>query len=328
MAHIQRFLADAGWAAATITPLAGDASRRRYFRISDGGRIAVLMDAPPETGEDTAPFVRVAKHLTDAGFSAPAILFQDRDAGLLLLEDLGDALFSRQITNAPEDEDRLYFAAVDFLVELHLAEPAAWLVPMTARFMAEQALETLEWFRDPQFSGDGVFGEDDRRLLEGAFADAASDTPVMVLRDFHAENLVWLPERSGVGRVGLLDFQDALAGHPAYDLLSLLEDARRDVADDLRHRCIDRYLAASGQDAAAFRQAMAAVGAQRHLRILGIFARLARTQGKSVYLTMVPRVWAHLQRALSAPNLADLRTWVGVHLPHPDSAYLKRLERP
>ena len=149
--------------------------------------------------------------------------------------------------------------------------------------------------------------------------------PVLALRDFHAENLIWLPERDGAARVGLLDFQDAFAGHPAYDLVSLLEDARRDVAPEVREAMVTHYIAGSGTDAAAFRTAFATSGAQRNLRILGVFARLSMHFGKPQYVALIPRVWAHLQADLADPALADLRDFLDGVLPAPDPDRLERI---
>jgi aminoglycoside/choline kinase family phosphotransferase len=171
-----------------------------------------------------------------------------------------------------------------------------------------------------------ALADDFRGLIAEAVAGVADSRRVMVLRDYHADNLLWLPERPGLAAVGLLDYQDVLAGHPAYDLVSLLEDARRDTTPDLRAAMIVRYLShRPDEDADAFRQAYAVLGAQRNLKIVGIFARLAIRDRKPRYLAMIPRVWDHLRNDLSHPALAALRGWVDAHVPAPDPAVLQAI---
>ncbi len=163
-------------------------------------------------------------------------------------------------------------------------------------------------------------------LVAQATATVEPVREVLVLRDYHGDNLIWLPERAGVARIGLLDYQDALAGHAAYDLMSLLEDARRDTSLELREAMIARYLGRRPElDGAAFRAAYAALGAQRNLKIVGIFARLAIRDGKPRYLDLIPRVWGHLMRDLADPALAPLAGWVARHLPPPEPATLARV---
>lgn len=308
------FLHCAGWGAARLSPLAGDASGRRYTRLVGHGERAVLMDADPVTGEEVAPFLRVAAHLREAGLSAPDILVHDVECGLVLMEDFGDALFARLIETDPSREETLYAAATDLLAALHAAPVPDWAAYYDAAAMAAALRPAWDWHIDGQArppSGDWLD-------FETAFAAelTATETPFVLLhRDYHAENLVWLPERAGVARVGLLDFQDALAGHPAYDLASLLQDARRDVDQGLEARMIARFLAATGHPEQAFRRAYALQGAQRHLRILGVFANLASNKGKPAYLALVPRVRAALGRDLSHPDLAGLRDMAQVLLP-------------
>lgn len=319
---IERFLAGAGWAAAVRAPLAGDASNRRYERLTDGSRRAVLMDAPPDKGEDVRPFIAITRYLRGAGFSAPEILAEDAENGLLLLEDLGDALFARLCDN-PAREAEIYACAVDLLAALHQRPPAA-LPPYSVDVCLREAELLLEWYLPGAGAPPAPAGQDRFRTLVGE-ACAGLDARVVVLRDYHAENLLWLPGREGVARVGLLDYQDALLGHPAYDLVSLLEDARRDTSKALRQEMIGRYLAASGAEQEPFLRAYAVLGAQRNLKILGIFARLCIRDGKDRYLAHLPRVWAHLQRDLAHPSLAGLRAWVEAHVPPPEPDIIERI---
>ena len=228
-----RFLAEAGWSRATARPLAGDASNRRYERLTDGpgGAGAVLMDAPPERGEDPGPFLAVTKRLRRAGFSAPEVYFADRTAGFLLLEDLGDALFARVCASDSAQERPLYAAAGAVLAEIQArsaAENGFEPPPYDAKTLLKEAVLAVDWWwkgvsEAPSEGQEQAF----EALVTAACAPVSEARGALVLRDYHAENLVWLPERRGSARVGLLDYQDALAGHGAYDLISLTEDARR-----------------------------------------------------------------------------------------------------
>lgn len=327
-ALIEAFLARAGWAEARRAPLAGDASNRRYLRLTGlGGARAVLMDAAPERGEDVAPFVAIAGHLGALGLSAPTVLAKDRDAGLLLLEDLGDDLYARVAAARPELEETLYRAAVNMLAWLHGQPAPPGLSSYDPATMGERAAMVLDWYLP------GLSGQEASAAERAAFADQiatlcariAPIAPVPALRDFHAENLLWLPERVGHARVGLLDFQDAELAHPAYDLVSLLQDARRDLDAGLAERMQQRYVAASGSDPEAFGAAFACLGAQRNLRILGTFARLGLRDGKSGYLRLMPRVWHHLLTDLAHPALAELAAPLLARLPAPTDDNLQRI---
>ncbi|MGC9417496.1 MAG: aminoglycoside phosphotransferase family protein [Rhodovulum sp.] len=325
--EITGFLVRAGWDGAARQPLAGDASNRRYERLTGGpdGGHAVLMDAPPATGEDVRPFLRIAQHLSALGLSAPRILAQAPEAGLLLLEDLGDDLYARVTAHDPARQDELYAAAIDLLAALHKAPPPQDLAAYDAKTMAELACLPFQWYL-PGLGGGAPDAESDafQAELETNLAEIAPPS-VLILRDFHAENLIWLPRRAGVARVGLLDFQDARLGHPAYDLVSLLEDARRNVPADLQIRMRARYVSATGQDPDGFARAYALLGAQRNLRIIGVFARLCLRDGKPGYLPMLPRVWGHLMRDLAHPDLAGLRARCLALLPEPDPDILDRI---
>lgn len=328
-ACITAFLARAGWSDAATAPLAGDASNRRYLRLTGGpgGQGAVLMDAPPGRGEDVRPFIRIARHLAGLGLSAPAILAQDAEAGLLLLEDLGDAIFARVLEASPELENSLYSGATDLLIALHdrpLPRPIAAYDPATMTALAALA---FDWYRLGTAGDLGATLKDQFcAVLEPLLTHHAAPTDVLILRDYHAENLLWLPDRGGLARIGLLDFQDALAGHRAYDLVSLLQDARRDVPARIEEAMLARYVAATGQDADGFVIAYRLLGAQRNLRILGVFARLCLRDGKPRYVDLIPRVWTHLRRDLDHPALASLRQALSGALPAPTPSTLARLK--
>lgn len=322
-ATIPGFLAAAGWGAASRQALAGDASARRYERLALAGRSAILMDAPPEKGEDVTRFTRMAAWLLAQGYSAPGLLAEDAANGFLLVEDLGDDLFARLLAADPSQEHLLYAAATDFLADLGKRPVPDFVQPLDG-----PALETLlawvgEWYlpamgADPAASAlPAAFG----RL----YCTLAGDGPgVLSLRDFHAENLIWLPGRSGHARLGLLDFQDAVAAHPAYDLVSLLQDARRDVSPAVEAAMIDRFARSTGQDRESLGAIYALLGAQRALRILSVFARLCLHLGRTRYLDFMPRVWGHLARNLAHPALGDLATLLA-DLPEPTPAALARL---
>jgi len=314
------FLSSAGWAAALATPLAGDASARQYLRLrrDDGGR-AVLMIAPPAPDDSTARFVDVARALAARGIRAPAIVAARPGAGLALLEDLGDAVFARVMETDPAAEPMLYDAAVDLLAALSRHTAPTGLPAPDAAALAAMTAPAADWY-----AGGGTPQPALAAALAGALVprlSALPDTPrVLVHRDYHAENLVWLPEATGLARVGVLDFQDAFAGPSAYDLVSLLEDARRDLSPGLRARLVARFADATGTDPDDLARALAILGAQRNLRILGVFVRLARVHGKPRYLSLLPRVWGHLMGDLAHPDLAALRRTVTGALPPPETA--------
>ena len=322
----EEFLQSTPWSAARRDPLSGDASNRSYQRLVDGTRHAVLMNAPPERGEDTRPFVHIATHLSAIGLSAPRILAQDTTNGFLLLEDLGDDLFARVVAADPTKETPLYEAATDVLVHLHRADLLPGLVPYSPQVMVDMAALAYDWYLAGATGRDAdakaTFTAAFRPLLE----QHAADQSVLIQRDYHAENLLWLPGRDGVARVGLLDFQDAMAGHPAYDLVSLLQDARRDVSPATEQHMIAHFIRQTGHDEPAFRAAYSLLGAQRNLRILGVFARLCIRDGKPGYIDLIPRVWALLMRDLEHPALAPVAGLIAAALPAPSTEILQRLK--
>lgn len=327
--NLESFLNACGWAEAQRLPLAGDASSRRYDRLVrlDGAK-AVLMDAPPEKGEDIAPFVRIGQHLSGLGFSAPKIMAQDAEHGFLLIEDLGDALYARVAQDNPATETEIYCAAVDLLCDLHRHPVPTDINLYDPALMTDLAGLAFDWYLP---AATGAADDTAKARFSDLFAsllrEHAQANDVLILRDYHAENLLWLPDRSGVARVGLLDFQDAMAGHPAYDLISLLEDARRDVSPTLCAQLMDRYIAQTEQPTEAFHCAASVIAAQRNLRIVGVFARLCCRDGKAGYVDLLPRVWAHLMQDLSHPALSDVKELIVTHLPAPDEMVRNRIKR-
>ena len=319
--RITRLLAETRWATWGRLPLAGDASARRYERLvnPDTGESVILMDAPPENGEDTAPFLRIAKHLDACGLHAPAIHFADTDAGILILEDLGDDDFARWSESHPQDTAQLYRAAIDVLVTLHRHKTPAGLQRLDPIAGAQMVGLVSDWYAP------GTDMSAIQTCLATTLRQFADGPYVLALRDYHAENLIWRPDHHSASRVGLLDFQDALLAHPVYDLVSLLRDARRDVDPKLRAEMIAYFTRESAMNDGAVSSAFAAIGVQRNLRILGIFARLSLRDGKVRYLDYLPRVWAHLLDDLRHPGLAELQDIVLRQLPEPNIATLARL---
>lgn len=320
--RIRLFLEEAGWGEAERMPLAGDASARCYERLVLGTRRAILMICPPDIA-DIGPFVRIDRHLRACGLSAPEIYATDAQAGLIAMEDLGDAVFARWIENAPQDEARLYAAAVDILVAIQRSAPPADLVHYNPKTMSEFIAPVFEFYCTtvvPDSQKQEILAE-----LETVLTELAPNCGCLALRDFHAENLIWLPDRPGVRAVGILDFQDAVAGHRSYDLVSLLQDARRNVSPDCVRQMVARFSAAVGADQDMLVAEMAAQGAQRALRILGIFARLAQVADKPQYLRLIPRVWGQLQDNLNHPALSNLNGALKGVLPEPDAHHLKQL---
>ena len=312
------FVRHAGWGDAAERLLAGDASFRTYYRLNRPGSAAVVMDAPPPQ-EDVRPFVRVARHLLSLGISAPRILAEDPARGFLLIEDLGDDTFARVLA-AGGDEGDLYRLATDVLLTLHHAGPRALLPGLgayTGEALIEAAMLLPEWYL-PAATGKPA-SDDDLDAYRQAWRRCLAALPptgdTLLLRDYHQDNLLFLPTRPGVRACGVLDFQDAQQGHPSYDLVSLIEDARRDVSPDVQRACFDRYVAEAGLDAKDFATGFALMAAQRHARVIGVFVRLLKRDGKPVYLHHLPRVWRLFEQALRHEALQPLRAWVDRLLP-------------
>jgi tRNA threonylcarbamoyl adenosine modification protein YjeE len=341
-----RVLIRAGWGGADVSFVQGDASPRRYARLAqdqwDGRRVAILMDAPrhpdgppirhglpysriAHLAEDVCPFVAVDHYLRSLGLSAPAIYTADLDHGVLVIEDLGDRQFAAEI-NRGADQRELWRAGVEALLVLHAQQPPPALplgdgsVHVPAEYdRGALGIETdllLDWYI-PAATGAPVAEADAHEfnaLWDGVFDTLAQQPSMLVLRDFHSPNLFLLPDRQGPARVGIIDFQDALMGPAAYDLVSLLQDARRDVAVELEDELLTFYVDCARRrdasfDAVQFVNAYRVLGAQRNTKILGIFARLAKRDGKPVYLQHMPRIWRYLERDLAHASLAPLRAW-------------------
>lgn len=307
------FLDRAGWGGANIDPIPGDASFRRYFRIGEGDRRAMLMHAPPPH-EDPRPFLDVAQWLSAHGHRAPQILSEDAQMGWVLTEDFGNDRMRDWLDVNPHGEHATYAEAIDALVRLHQT-PAGPFAPYDMAVYRREADLLTEWYcpaMDLAVDADGY-----RAAWDAALAPLLErqDPGVTVLRDYHAENIMLLsPDSKGQGGQGLIDFQDALVGHPAYDLVSLLQDARRDVSTELEQAMLERYLAATDAPE-SFAADYALLGAQRNAKIVGIFTRLAKRDGKPRYLSLIPRVWQAMERDLAHPALAPVEAWFAANIP-------------
>lgn len=348
---ITAFLEKQSWANAHREALTADASSRTYERLTQAGKRALLMNAPPNAESSFCPpdadekerkalgynaearlagpnlhaFAQVAATLRGAGLSAPEIYAYDPDLGVALIEDLGDNLFVAAVQEGI-GETLLYENAVDVLIALRGADPSP---PDTADYkmmaydetalLAEVALVT-DWYW-PFIKGSPA-PEEEKQAFQALWKDILKtlEAPkAIVLRDFHAENLLWLPERDGVRKVGLIDFQDGLIGSYAYDLVSILEDARRDVSQDLAEAMVNRYCDRArnfpGFTESQMRREFAIMGAQRNAKILGIFARLINRDGKPRYGDFLPRVEAHFRRNLHHEALQDVKAFFAKHFP-------------
>jgi aminoglycoside/choline kinase family phosphotransferase len=305
----RKFLHSAGWHSATCEPVSGDASARKYFRLRQDNQSAILMDASQNL-ECVAPFIHINGHLQQLGFSTPAILARDENHGFLLLEDFGDATFASLLDNQG-DAERLFSLAIDVLITLHqnpLAIPRGLQTYHPEKMLADIEL-FLEWCTPkPSAAGQAEFQAAWREILPLAHQIPTS----LLLRDYHVGNLMFLPDREGIRQAGLLDFQDAYQGPITYDLISLLEDARRDVPDHLRDKMMTRYLARfPALDQKAFETSLAILAALRHTRVLAIFERLSRHEGRHNYKQLhSPRVERLLQRSLRHPVLAGVKQWM------------------
>jgi N-acetylmuramate 1-kinase len=347
---LRQFLEQAGFIDAKRQRMAGDASTRSYARLFRDENAVILMNSPRRPdgpaiyngkaysaavhlAEDVKPFVAIANGLRERGLSAPAIHHADIDAGFLITEDFGrEGVIEGE---PPQPIAERYEAATDTLAVLHrdpvpeslpLAPQMAYQIPVfdIDAMMVEIGL-MLEWYLPDRGAAPPNTARDEfvtqwRDLL----AKTAALPRTWVLRDFHSPNLIWLPDRSGISKVGVIDFQDTVLGPAAYDLVSLLQDARIDVPEQLELTLLTRYIKARHAadntfDPAHFAESYAIMSAQRNTRLLGTFARLNRRDGKPQYLRHQPRIWTYLTRSLAHPVLAGIRGWYEAHVPPPQA---------
>lgn len=309
------FIKSSKFNGSALYQLAGDASARRYIRAKLGDKSAMIMDTPPE-GENLRAFVSIGEWLYKNGYSAPEIMEKDMESGFLLLEDFGDDSFSKIMREQPKQEEILYEAAVDTLVEWREIMPVSLPAYNLEAYLREVSL-FCDWFLPRAIGAEkaGRLRAEYLSIWEEILAGATLEENVFVHRDYHADNLMWLEGREGIKRVGLLDFQDALIGDVAYDMVSLLEDARRDVSQDVVESMILRYLMKTGAEKERFMMAYNVLGAQRNSKIIGIFVRLCERDGKNNYLKLLPRVWRYLEQDLKHSSLKSLADWLDINVP-------------
>lgn len=308
------------WAGWSHEVIAGDASARRYFRLTSGSESVVVMDAPPDLCPDTPRFIEIAAWLRAGGLAAPKVLKADLPRGILVLSDLGLTDFATHLKTHPKDEATLYQAAVDVLLKLERTTPPKGLIKLTPEIGAE-----MIGILSPHYITADLTELQD--CLRAAMTENLSEPDILSLRDFHAENLIWRAKLERTDRVGLLDFQDAFVAPAGYDLASLLRDARRDVSDETVAATIKHYAKMSGRDLERVQTAISTLAVQRNLRILGVFAKLACVDGKLRYLNFMARVWRHILADLAHDALAPLRVAVLETLPAPTPEYLEGLQR-
>jgi len=326
---IEQFLYEAGWGDAQRTALSQDASFRRYWRLSIKGKRAMLMDAPPPE-KPVSLFADIARFLNRNGLSAPDIYSLDDQQGLMLLEDFGDDTFTQILVSEPDAETKLYELAIDVLVKLQQIEPVSHpdLPPYDGETLVAEARLFTEWFYPyiKQHKATQIQSQQYDQTWQQIIATLPHVAEAVVLRDYHVDNLM----RLDGNRCGLLDFQDALIGSPAYDLVSLLEDARRDISPELQQHCMNRYFSGMGllennPERVQLRTWMNVLGAQRHAKVLGIFVRLYQRDGKSHYLQHLPRVWSLYRSAIERePLLQPVADWMAENLPF-DTAAIESL---
>jgi N-acetylmuramate 1-kinase len=309
---IRDFLNKSGMESAEPELLAGDASFRKYYRIKNNNKFLVLMDAPPPY-EKISPFILVGNYLKKIGLSSPDIIKYDEEGGLILLEDLGDDLFSRVLNDDSKNEEKLYITATDALIHLHNSEKMPDIPDYDNKLLMQEFSLFSEWYM-PLFCSDAKLDE-----LKAEYKSICTEllplchlsNYVCVLRDYHADNLIWLPEREGITKVGMLDFQDAVLGPASYDLVSLLQDARRDVSEELEFQVIEYFIEQQNLNKDEFLTNYCILGAQRNLKIIGIFTRLCKRDNKPNYLKFIPRVWKYLENDLRAvPELSRLKEFL------------------
>lgn len=320
--EITAFLKEAGWAQARMAPITGDASARHYSRLirADTKSTVILMDARGIALESTRSFLDITDFLLTHGFSAPEIYAKSKTGRMLILEDLGPTSLASYSQMQPAKELAVYSIAIDVLARLRNCAPPTSLERYDPENMAKAISPVFDFYCPNSPDGAELIAE-----LETSLATFSPDASNIALRDYHSENLLWMPQKTGIRRIGLIDYQDAVIAHPAYDLASILRDVRHDVSPEMVKSLMEKYIKTTGENAAEFKAAFAIQGVQRNLRILGVFARLCIVAGKQGYIDLIPRVWKNLNNDLDHPTLAKLKTHVLKSLPEPTPEHMNRL---
>ena len=318
---LQKFLKENALGDFQVTPLADDCSFRRYFRVKANEVSFVVMDAPPEK-EDTRPFIEISKLLNDYGFSAPRVFTVDSMNGFLILEDFGNETYTKALSE-DKDELCLYHLAIDLLIDLgrrNYKEEITFLPKYDSRKFLEEVLLFLDWYLVPRLK---IQVSDSMRkeflslwkICLKQFVDGSQS--ILVLRDYHVDNLMHLSDRDNLGSCGLLDFQDAVQGPASYDVVSLLQDSRRDIKPALKDKILDRYFDGMGSNINQenFMNAYYALGTQRALKVFGIFTRQSLKYGNHQYLAHIPRLWNHTLANLTQSHMRPLQEWLLNNVP-------------
>ncbi len=319
--RVTSFLESAGWANAAVTKIAGDLSARKYFRLRKGSKKAVLMECASENDPSLSQFIMLSNWLRSLGLSAPEIYSADTQGGLAVMQDFGDSKLTTLIAKDPDIQKPSYEDIVDTLITIRNANPPLGLATPSAQDFCDATTLADTWYT----GADSQALDNIRAYLEPILVETLKITPTVSLRDFHADNIIWLGDNPPARRAGLLDFQDAILTHPAYDLMSLLTDARTDVSKELSEHIIQIYCRRTGDNVAETSKAIAALGVQRNLRILGIFTSAARRDAKPHHLPALPRVYAHLITCASHPALSTFATTLRAALPKPTPDYLAEI---
>jgi len=320
---IERFLRHHGWDDAKTEKITSDASNRKYTRLFKKQNTSILMDSDPTTNESIENFIYFTNQLRKQKFSAPKIYGQDICNGLLLLEDLGSDSFANILKSKPHLENHIYQEAINQLIEIRKNKIPHLTRKYDLKILLQEAVLFSEWYLSPlraSYESSHLL-----KILRVTLQETLKQDTTLVLRDYHAENLMWLPDRRNNRRVGLLDYQDALAGNPAYDIASLLKDARREVPKKLQEELIKYFLKKTNLDHAVFSRDYSILSAQRNLKIIGIFSRLSIRDNKSGYLDLIPRVWKNLQDDLKHPSLNELSEFIKSNSPQPTLENLGKL---
>ena len=320
---IERFLRHHGWDDAKTEKINSDASNRKYTRLFKKQNTSILMDSDPTTNESIENFIYFTNQLRKQKFSAPKIYGQDICNGLLLLEDLGSDSFANILKSKPHLENHIYQEAINQLIEIRKNKIPHLTRKYDLKILLQEAVLFSEWYLSPlraSYESSHLL-----KILRVSLQETLKQDTTLVLRDYHAENLMWLPDRRNNRRVGLLDYQDALAGNPAYDIASLLKDARREVPKKLQEELIKYFLKKTNLDHAVFSRDYSILSAQRNLKIIGIFSRLSIRDNKSGYLDLIPRVWKNLQDDLKHPSLNELSEFIKSNSPQPTPENLGKL---
>ncbi len=310
------FLKSTHWAKASIVPVAPDASFRKYDRLLLDGKTAFFMDSPLDFG-GVEKFIKMAEYLCSLNLSAPIIFEKDTENGFLISEDLGDDLYSHILKESPSKELELYKKAASILAGLHKKGVPDFTPPYSDDFLLSEVELFTDWYM-PALTGQYLPDRsraDFLKIWQKLIADLKAAQSVLVLRDYHADNLIDLKDRSGDKQVGLLDFQDALKGHAAYDLVSLLKDVRRDVTPETERNILENFILQTGEKHSSFTKDYMTLGLQRNLKILGIFARQAVRDGNGSYLKYIPKLWRLISPSLDENIFSNLKKWLDGHVP-------------